>query len=99
MTRLTNFAFAKAMGCDHSTASKIRDGKRLPSLSLFARMVGYYELDANEGIRAYLRGRQAFVQWMNDRVFEPPQDEAAPAGASAQEPTFQEPTFQGGVAV
>lgn len=94
MTRLTNEQFAEDTGCDFTTASKIRNGSRLPSLSLFVRMVNHYGLDANEGVKAYLRGRKAFTQWMNDRVFE-----AAENLAPTPEPTFQEPTFREDVAV
>lgn len=78
MTRLTNPQFAEHVGCDFTTASRIRNGYRLPSLSLFARMVAHYHLDANEAVLAYLAGRDVFREYLNDQVFDPT-DEALKA--------------------
>lgn len=73
MTRLTNPQYAERAGCDYTTASKIRNGQRLPGLWLFAKTMVEFDLDANEAVRAYLKGRQAFAAFLNRTVFDPPE--------------------------
>jgi transcriptional regulator with XRE-family HTH domain len=76
-TRLTNEAFAEAVGCDFTHASKIRNGSRLPSLQLLIKIREVYALDGNEVLDAYAAGSGPFAEYLNSKVFEP--SEAAPS--------------------
>lgn len=76
MTRLTNQEFADRTGCDFTTASKIRNGQRLPGGRLLFRTIFEFSLDAREAGAAYLRGRNEFAEFINRAVFNPPGDEA-----------------------
>jgi transcriptional regulator with XRE-family HTH domain len=70
-TRLTNEAFAEAVGCDFTHASKIRNGSRLPSLPLLIKIREVYALDGNECLDAYAAGPITFARYLNSKVFEP----------------------------
>lgn len=71
MTRLTNEAFAEAVGCDFTHASKIRNGSRLPSLPLLIKIRRVYALDGNDVLDAYAAGPITFAEYLNSKVFEP----------------------------
>ncbi len=88
MTRLTNTRFADLTGCDFTSASKIRHGQRQPSLSLFARIVDAFHLDANDALDAYKKGREAFTRYLNEMVFEAAEalDEPADTPAEPRKP-------------
>jgi transcriptional regulator with XRE-family HTH domain len=73
-TRLTNEAFAEAVGCDFTHASKIRNGSRLPSLPLLIKIRQVYALDGNEVLDAYQDGPVTFAAYLNSKVFEPSED-------------------------
>jgi transcriptional regulator with XRE-family HTH domain len=72
MTRLTNQQFAQRTGRDFTTASKIRNGGRMPGLELFLKIVIEFDLDPREAIVAAYRGREAFKEFVNRTVFDPP---------------------------
>lgn len=71
MTRLTNDEFAAAVGTDFTTASKLRNGSRLPSMKVAADIWRVYELDGNELFTAYLEGPVVFAAYLRSKVFEP----------------------------
>jgi transcriptional regulator with XRE-family HTH domain len=71
MTRITNEAFADAVGCDFTHASKIRNGSRLPSLPLLIKIRRVYGLDGNEVLDAYAAGPSTFAEYLNSKVFVP----------------------------
>lgn len=50
--RVTNEEFGAKVGCDFTTASKLRNGTRLPSRELLERIIRAYDLDANDAIQA-----------------------------------------------
>lgn len=74
MTRLTNQKFAERTGCDFTTASKIRHGKRLPGGHLLITTIFEFGLEEDfvAAGRAYLEGREAFAAYINRTVFDPP---------------------------
>lgn len=74
MPRLKNEDFAEAVGCDFTTASKIRNGSRLPSLPLLVKIREVYGLDGNEALDAYGHGPSVFAAYLNSKVFEPGED-------------------------
>lgn len=67
--RVSNIEFAKAVGIDISTASRLRNGFRLPKPELFAKIVQVYELDAAAATRAYGAGAEAFGRFIDEKVF------------------------------
>jgi hypothetical protein len=76
MTRLTNTRFAELTGCDFTSASKIRHGVRMPSLKLFMIFARVFRIDANDAVDAYWKGQDAWVEFLNEMIFEAA--EAAP---------------------
>jgi len=64
--------FAKRAKCHLSTASRLRSGERLPSLSLLARLGREFELPYDELIDAYEQGRPAFAAYLRTNVFDQP---------------------------
>ncbi len=66
---VSNTRFAKLVGVDITTASRLRNGFRLPKPDLFARIVRVFELDAAEATRAYGAGADAFGEYLDTRVF------------------------------
>ena len=64
--------FARRAQCHISTASRLRSGERLPSLTLLARLGREFELPFDELIDAYERGRPAFAAYLRTSVFEQP---------------------------
>lgn len=66
---MTNREFGEHVGVDHTTASRLRSGKRLPSCGLFIRIVTTFDLDWDKAAKAYLRGSDAFGALLRDYVF------------------------------
>lgn len=66
----TNSEFAGAVGCHFTTASRIRNGERMPSAAMFARIIEAYGLDPVEAWSTYARGRPVTADYLKHRVFE-----------------------------
>ena len=73
--RITNDEFGAKVGCDFTMASRLRNGKRLPSRELLENIVAAYHLDANEALAATRAGADAFKEFLRVRVFEVEQAE------------------------
>lgn len=56
----TNEEFGRKVGCSHSMASRLRSGKRLPSLQLINRIADAYGIDPTPLVRAHKRGAESF---------------------------------------
>ena len=69
-TRLTGAAFAQRVGVDYTTASRLRNGNRLPSLRLFARIVREFGLDSDFALAAFEKGPEVFGAFLRRYVFE-----------------------------
>lgn len=69
---ITNEEFGAKVGCDFTMASRLRNGKRLPSRELLESIVNVYHLDANEALAATRAGREAFATYLDRTVFNPP---------------------------
>jgi hypothetical protein len=67
---VTNNEFARLTGCDYTMASKIRNGTRKPSTSLFTRIILVFELDAKEAVDAYAGGAVMFSDFLRKHVFD-----------------------------
>jgi transcriptional regulator with XRE-family HTH domain len=64
--------FASRVDCHLSTASRLRSGERLPSLTLLARIGREFELPLPELVAQYERGRPAFAEYLRTNVFDSP---------------------------
>lgn len=73
--RVTNEEFGRNVGCDFTMASRLRNGKRLPSRDLLSRIVEAYGLDATEALEATSAGKEAFAAYLDRVVFNPPSGE------------------------
>jgi transcriptional regulator with XRE-family HTH domain len=71
-THITNEEFGANVGCDFTMASRLRNGKRLPSRELLESIVSFYHLDANEALAATRGGKEAFAAYLDRTVFNPP---------------------------
>ena len=66
---VTNDEFARLTGCTYTMASKIRNGARKPSGSLFTRIILVFQLDAQEATEAYAGGAVIFGDYLTRTVF------------------------------
>jgi transcriptional regulator with XRE-family HTH domain len=63
--------FGKAVGVHFTTASRYRNGDRVPSTGVAYRIAQYYNLDPGEVLGAIAAGREAFGHFMRMNVFGP----------------------------
>ena len=63
--------FGKAVDVHFTTASRYRNGERVPSTGVAFRIAQYYRLDAGEVLAAIAAGREAFGHYMRMTVFGP----------------------------
>ena len=68
---MTNEEFARRVGCDYTTASKLYNGSRLPSAARLAAIYNAFHLDGNELLDAYSGGPEVFSAYLRSRVFQP----------------------------
>lgn len=68
---VTNKEFGRKVGCHHSMASRIRAGKRLPSVEMMNRIAeAYPQVTVNEMVQARLEGgAEAVAMLLRRRVF------------------------------
>lgn len=66
---MTNSSFAAQVGCHHTMASRLRNGKRLPSLSMFSTIVKTFDLNTDDALSAYDQGAAAFGAFLRATVF------------------------------
>lgn len=74
---LTNAEFAAAVGVHFSMSSRLRNGERIPSSGLLARIVQAYDLSPMqlEEMFVALNGpdpEQAFGRWISAAIFDAP---------------------------
>ena len=67
----TNATFAKAVGVHFTTASRYRNGERVPSTGVALKIANAYDLDTREVLEAIHAGRAAFGHYMRMHVFGP----------------------------
>lgn len=72
--RVTNEEFGNRVGCDFTMASRLKNGRRLPSRDLLSRIVEAYGLDATEALAASSAGKEAFAAFLDRHVFNPPEN-------------------------
>lgn len=69
----SNADFGRRVGIHYTFASRIRNGKRLPSLDTISAIQTEFNLNDKETsdmIHAAAAGPQAFGDWINEHLFE-----------------------------
>lgn len=69
MARESNTQFAAKVGCNHTMASRLRSGQRMPSPSMLLAICKAYEVDEGEALRKYGEGAESFSAWLRVVVF------------------------------
>lgn len=67
---MTNERFAELVGCHFTMASRLRNGNRLPSLSLMQSIHEAFNLPYDDLMSAYKLGAAAFGQYLRLMVFQ-----------------------------
>lgn len=84
-TRPSNTEFGKAVGVHFTTASRYRNGERVPSTGVARKIAKAYGLDAGELLDAINLGRNAFGHYMRMNVFGPePEVDLYPDGTERE---------------
>lgn len=73
--RESNHDFADKVGCNYTMASRLRNGKRSPSLPMLVKICQAYNLDYGAAMRAYAAGREAMAQWLRTEIFDKEEEE------------------------
>lgn len=68
----SNTTFARRVGCDHTMASRLRSGQRMPSGKMLNKICNAYGLDHGEALQRFGEGREVFSKWLRDKVFDVP---------------------------
>ena len=77
---MTNREFAERVGCHHSMASRLRAGKRAPSLEMMSRISKHFRtVSLDELVDAHLEGPEAVGALLRERVFDNEEALAQPA--------------------
>lgn len=74
---INNHEFANAVGCDHTTASRLRSGQRRPSAKMLLRICSAYNLDEGIALRNLGEGAEQFSTWLRQEVFDKPDEQEA----------------------
>lgn len=74
---VNNHEFAREVGCDHTMASRLRNGKRRPSTNMLMRICEAYKLDEGTALRKLNIGTKAFSEWLREQVFEKEDEDRA----------------------
>lgn len=70
-TRVSNAEFGRAVGVHFTTASRYRNGERVPSTRAALKIAEVYDIDPGELLRAIRSGHDSFGHLMRMRVFGP----------------------------
>lgn len=71
ITPVSNAEFGRAVGVHFTTASRYRNGERVPSTGVALKIADAYDISADEMLRTIAAGRAAFGHLMRMRVFGP----------------------------
>jgi len=74
MEPVSNAQFGRAVGVHFTTASRYRNGDRVPSTGVALKIAESYNLDPGDILRAISAGREAFGHFMRMYVFGPEPD-------------------------
>lgn len=65
---MTNAELGQRLGVTESYASYLRNGRRMPSGSLLAKMVEKFGMDGTGLLRAYRAGPEALATYLRDHL-------------------------------
>jgi len=68
---VSNAEFGRAVGVHFTTASRYRNGDRVPSTGVALKIAEAYDLDPGDVLRAIRDGRECFGHFMRINVFGP----------------------------
>lgn len=68
---VSNAQFGRDVGVHFTTASRYRNGDRVPSTTVALKIADCYDLDPGEMLRAISAGREAFGHYIRMKVFGP----------------------------
>lgn len=71
---VSNTVFGRAVGVHFTTASRYRNGDRVPSTGVALKIAEAFDLDPGDILRAIRDGREAFGHFMRMNVFGPEPD-------------------------
>ena len=71
MEPVSNAQFGRDVGVHFTTASRYRNGERVPSTTVALKIAEVYHLDPEDVLRAIVAGREAFGHFMRMNVFGP----------------------------
>lgn len=74
---MTNYSFAEAVGINYTMASRLRNGKRLPSGRLLLRIQEQFGLPYEELRDAYQGGSAEFGRYISAKIFDAPDEVAS----------------------
>ncbi len=69
---MTNQRFADLVGCNFTTASRLRNGRRLPSHNMYHRICKAFKLDEAQRVRfsdAIAKGPESSGKWITRNLF------------------------------
>lgn len=66
----SNTTFARRVGCDHTMASRLRSGQRMPSGRMLIKICNAYSLPYDEALTEFGKGREEFSKWLRARIFD-----------------------------
>lgn len=61
--------FAKTIGCHFTTASRIKDGSRMPGRLMFDKIIKQYDLDPLEALTKFCGDKETFGRYMRENIF------------------------------
>lgn len=67
----TNQAFGDTIGCSHSMASRMVNGKRIPSLDLIQTISEKYGIPLTSLVNARKKGGEAFGELLQRKIVRP----------------------------
>jgi transcriptional regulator with XRE-family HTH domain len=66
---MTNTEFGRRIGVHFTTASRLRNGQRLPSVAVLRRISKEFGIAEDELIQAHVRGGASFARLLHRHVF------------------------------
>lgn len=76
---VSNHKFAEQVGCNYTMASRLRNGKRMPSAEMLVKICQAFGLDMGAALRAFAGGNASMARWLREEIFDKEDDPKAEA--------------------